>query len=824
MWRWFVSGLCFVACTSSTDGLNDPLLDPVALPRIALDPLALDFGRVWIEDARSLDVKVTHLGGAAGALRFDFGPLAEDCMRRPDAHFCVVPPPNLSLSGGETRTFQVRFRPRQSGALSSQIQLSACDHPTCAATLDVVGYGLQDGLRCAERLDLGAIPPGQCSQRSLRCTNLTNADLQITDLIAADPFSVAEPPASIGPDTSFEIEVTYCPDEAIVHGGALIARYAVLGRTSEVTVRLEGSGVAAELEGCAPLAFGPTALATERQLSCTLRNRGRASVLVENITSSNDAWSARPTTFEIEAGGSETLVVTFSPLLEGAAEAELLIQNTDPLRPELRVQVSGEGVLLPPCRVTAPTELDFGYLELGRELTLPLRIQNSEREPCLLYQVSPVSEPWRLEQAPQVIGGNATENVWLRFRPGRGVHQAQLTIDLAGSRLPVLLRGEGGEAVSRLGPQHVEFGTIGPGCDPQERRVLTYGWTQAESRRLTVASGAPFSAQLQGADLVFRLLPNTPVGQHYGVAWLEVDRPQRPARIAILLSAQVSAGPAQMEVTLPTAPPIDVLFVMDTSPGLFDDRAMFAPALQTFVDGLARYNFDYRIAATVIGDSFTPGEGELLPLGDRPVILRPGDAAAPLAMLLSSLPEDGPGAERTLSAAERALASPQLENRSADFYRPNSRLVIVPFTDEDDATSDPVAAIVERLRGARSLAWEQELRITPLAGPLPSGCDGPGGRADRAARLGEAAARTGSLIGPICSLDWADTALSLADELGRPRSLFPLPSQPVPGSLQVRIDGRLVTPTETPYGLLLAGVNGPDNGQTVSIEYTPECL
>lgn len=161
--------------------------------------------------------------------------------------------------------------------------------------------------------------------------------------------------------------------------------------------------------------------------------------------------------------------------------------------------------------------------------------------------------------------------------------------------------------------------------------------------------------------------------------------------------------------TLADASKVDILLVVDNSPGMLPNQRAFAAAMPQFVNQLnADEDLDWRVAviSTDVSDQGVPQTG---PAGQEecpivlPQVVERTTASAGLSLGCNViLGQDGSDFEQGLESARRAVEG------GADFLRDDARLVVVFFSDEDDCTAQ---ASLDRA-DPNNCVWQPEALIS----------------------------------------------------------------------------------------------------------------
>lgn len=239
-----------------------------------------------------------------------------------------------------------------------------------------------------------------------------------------------------------------------------------------------------------------------------------------------------------------------------------------------------------------------------------------------------------------------------------------------------------------------------------------------------------------------------------------------------------------------SAPPVDVLFVIDGTGSMAEEQEALAGAAADFVDALVASGLEWQVGATST-DPVDAGS-----LQGRPWILTgvhatPGDAlATALAVGTSHAPPSA-----GLDSAALALAD--ADGQNVGFRREGAALHVVFVSDGDDESgtvlgADPAVGFVSRLED-EAAASGQPARASAVVGDAPSGCDGGTGEAQAGTRYIAVAEATGGSVASICALDFSAVAEALGTLAVNWPTRFALQAAPVEGSVTVAIDGERVT-------------------------------
>lgn len=158
---------------------------------------------------------------------------------------------------------------------------------------------------------------------------------------------------------------------------------------------------------------------------------------------------------------------------------------------------------------------------------------------------------------------------------------------------------------------------------------------------------------------------------------------------------------------------VDLLWVVDSSPSMSEERAALADGFLAVYAALVDARIDFHIAVTTTACD-DPG---LLVQGT--VLTNETPAATEAFRGLVEAAGVSPAGRCGIGAVAAALAEPNLSGANAGFYRDDADLKVIVVSDEDDASPDDVGSFVD---------WMNTIKPDPemttfsgLIGPLP-GC------------------------------------------------------------------------------------------------------
>ena len=157
---------------------------------------------------------------------------------------------------------------------------------------------------------------------------------------------------------------------------AVIPSIASIGFTSFTVVNPQAKISATP----ATLAFGAVRVNTSKTLSITINNTGSAQLTVTNFKSTGAQYVPSVTgSFNVAAGGSKTVTVTFLPTAVQPFPATLTMNTNDPINPTFTVPLTGSGGL---PHMVVPAPLDFASVAVCLSHSLNASVGNTGTVAC----------------------------------------------------------------------------------------------------------------------------------------------------------------------------------------------------------------------------------------------------------------------------------------------------------------------------------------------------------------------------------------------------------------------------------------------------------
>ncbi len=216
---------------------------------------------------------------------------------------------------------------------------------------------------------------------------------------------------------------------------------------------------------------------------------------------------------------------------------------------------------------------------------------------------------------------------------------------------------------------------------------------------------------------------------------------------------------------------IDILFVIDNSRTMQEEREAVAANIGTFVGYLdpdpsrvgESGHVDYRIAVATTDATRSNGALVRGTKPGAPLVIAPGAGYDPVAAFQDTISaiKEGGALEQGFEAALLALENAgELRDGAGKpmFMREEAYLYVIVVSDEEDSSFGEVRYYHRAFESLKGTGNENTVAVSASAGPVPDGC----ATAEAGQRYEEIARLTGGVLGNICTEDWGATLQELA--------------------------------------------------------------
>lgn len=275
---------------------------------------------------------------------------------------------------------------------------------------------------------------------------------------------------------------------------------------------------------------------------------------------------------------------------------------------------------------------------------------------------------------------------------------------------------------------------------------------------------------------------------------------------------------------------VDILWVIDDSGSMTNERATLVGNFNRFVQELLTLQVDFQMGVTsiVIAD-----RGQLR--GTTKIITETTPNPRMVFEQNTSFPSSRSRWEQGLRMSQLGLTPPNTDPGQPNFgfLRPNAALAIIVVTNEDDSSFGETDYYARVFRGLKGKGNENLVSFSVIGGTIPNGCVPPGetglygSTADPAVRYAEVATKTGGIIGSICDASFETTLIRIAQALNTLKRVFPLTLPPIANSISVTVNGQTI-PQDLVNGwqyradtnsVVFLGNYVPPPGATVRLRY-----
>ena len=344
--------------------------------------VALDFGEVF--EGRDKSLSVTIRNGGRGALT-----IVGLEWTTPSAAFVSTELDGRTLAAGQSRSFEVRFKPPVTSADAPVesyearlgIRASGTADGDITVVLAITGMGVHEGCALPERLDFGTVPVGQAHTLELRTRNQAGSARQPgpTALESSDfdhhAFSVDDDESPVGPGMERVIGVRFEPIEARPYLSSL--KLASFDGCPQHQLELKGEG-ADKVVQASPVDFGFIPVGHHRSVALRIENVGLEPVRLSQLRFAGagaavfgDGGQPWPSTLDIPERSFVTLQVACAP--DEAKRFDASLELRTDLEPQstlsVPLQCHGGG---PRIQIEPEELLDFGKVAYVAGATPPV--------------------------------------------------------------------------------------------------------------------------------------------------------------------------------------------------------------------------------------------------------------------------------------------------------------------------------------------------------------------------------------------------------------------------------------------------------------------
>ncbi|HUU29431.1 MAG TPA: choice-of-anchor D domain-containing protein, partial [archaeon] len=374
----------------------------------------------------------------------------------------AVSPGSVTLAPGQVQTVTVIFSPVGAGAQSVLVVVASNDPDESSVTVSVSGSGVQKtepnitlstftfnigdipvvvsgtgvfaiindsnadqvtgGTGNDNNAEIKSITPGSTISDTFNITNFGNSDLLITDISIDNPsFSVDNNSAVIPPGKTLAVPVKLCSSETGNHRAILTIMVSdceenmlsfslmvncIVLHSSEITL----SETSVDL--------GEVTIGNSTTGVFSITNDGGLDLVIKDISSDNEVFSASPASMTIKPGQSELVVIKFTPSSTGNQNANITVASNDDDEMVLLVKVKGNAITsAAPKMSLANTILDIGEVPVGGIGTGAFTITNSGKADLIIKKISNDNRMLAVSPDSAAIQPGQSKTVTVTFKP-----------------------------------------------------------------------------------------------------------------------------------------------------------------------------------------------------------------------------------------------------------------------------------------------------------------------------------------------------------------------------------------------------------------------
>ena len=361
------SGTLSIVSSASNSPLSIPLSGTgLTAGALTANPTSVNFGNVTVGNNETAPVTVTNTGGESVTL---------SSVVASGSGFSVTgATPPITLSAGQSATFNVIFTPSAAAAASGTLTIkSNASNTTLSVPLS--GTGVAQGQLGSNptSFSFGSIQIGTSKSLTGTLTNSGGSSLTISAATASGSgFSLngLSLPLTLTAGQSTSFTVLFSPTASGAASGSV--SITSNGSNPKLSIPLSGTGVTPGALGANPtsLVFGSVQVGNSTNLSETLTNTGGSSVTITqaNLTGAVFSVSGLTLPLTLTPNQSVTFTATFTPTSAGAASGSLsVVSNAS--NSTLNIALYGTGTSAGQLAVS-PTSLSFGSVTIGSNSSL----------------------------------------------------------------------------------------------------------------------------------------------------------------------------------------------------------------------------------------------------------------------------------------------------------------------------------------------------------------------------------------------------------------------------------------------------------------------
>ena len=409
---------------------------------------------------------------------------------------------SATITPGAEKKVYVTFAPDKVGSFSSAIKIeSNAESGNQKVTLR--GEATNDVEQVAKielsksELSFGEVKVGESNTLSVAVKNTGTADLIVSVSGAPSSVSLSWKEATIVPNSSKSLSVTYTPKE--VSELSSVLKFTSNATNGTKTVNLSGKGVSGSDNTAFPvialsaesLDFGNVTVGESGKKAITISNTGNKVLTVSKI-SFPSGYTGDWSSGSIASGSSKVLNLTFRPTAAQTYNGNLTIESDASNGSSKVVSIKGTGVAKPEPKLSVSTNLvDFGDQIKFTQETKSFTIKNSGTGTLVISSIKKTSNYGDLFSisgwtSGGSIAAGASKTITVSFQPlEERTYEETVTIvssNAVGTKTQtVTLRGTGvpepENAIIKFDNSSLAFGSVEEGESVSKSFTVTNSGT-----------------------------------------------------------------------------------------------------------------------------------------------------------------------------------------------------------------------------------------------------------------------------------------------------------------------------------------------------------
>lgn len=834
---------------------------------------------------------------------------------------------SITLPSGAEKKVTIAFSPTELRPYFAFVKMRAA--AACPeVTVQLTGTGVDsvltwywvkpDNTQDKTQVDFGYASPGVEVQREITFENLGKADVNVSDLHwnqsefkvigeagAVDPTKLVVPGAKDGVNGTKKLPVAVKPALLGPRLSTLTFKTSLSKQpTGSFKGKAFGGGPDIDVKPSPTLAFGKVAyfpnastpFYTTRKI--TVQNLGTAPVPPDplgnlhvdsvidiaplsgvqdtsEITATLTNY-AEPAGLEARVGYNTAFVeVKITPTSVGQKSWEVTIKSNDNDEPAVKVIVSADVQIMPPCTYSVvPGNVDFGLVSPPQYKDLNVAIKNTGTTECLINNVgikagsdATFSLPGGPIDSATIAAGDQL-TVTVRALP-TGTATSTLNVvhgDLefyANSDVKpytaVSLQATIAQGCLTIAPSDLDFGTVQRGCSSSTRTFSIYntcstpttvnsititnpaGYAQGQNGCTTTGGCPEFTKTGQSNSTPFSIPAGSSTPLTFTAKYVPLDLGADQGTVAI--TATQNGQPVTYIVTLAgkgdtvgqntdvfsqdAKPKADILLVIDDSCSMDPYQQALGSNFQSFIQYAQAAGVDYNIAV-VTADDDDADSGKFISGATHPEkILTPNTPNVEAKFTAKvNVGTDATYIETCLAPALKALTSPLVTTDNAGFIRTDAKLAVVCVTDAPDQSGQSATYYYNAMMNIKGYKSSNAFTFNAIAGFNPSPpatCNGYDSGPDDG-KYTYMVSQTNGVKDEICTPNWSTTLQQLGKTAFGFRTTFFLNATPdLTGGkvIDVKIDGVSIPSTDS-RGATVWSYDSVTNAVNFEPSYVPE--